>query len=188
MSKNKIIALINEDIAVKKDLIESQVDNILSLAGLMLGAIKKGNKVLIFGNGGSASDSLHIAAELVGRFKRERKGMPAIALCSNVSSLTALANDYSFDYVFERQIEALGEKGDVALGISTSGNSENVIRGIRKASSLKMKTAVMTGKSGGKLSKIADIAIEIPSNNTPRIQEAHITVAHIVCEIIEDAL
>ena len=188
MSKNKIIALINEDISVKKELIESQLDNVLALAGLMSTSIKKGNKILVFGNGGSASDSLHIVAELVGRFKRERKALPAVALCSNISSLTALSNDYSFDYVFERQVEALGKRGDVALGISTSGNSENVIRGIKKASKLKMKTAVMTGKSGGKLSKIADIAIKIPSNNTPRIQEAHITVAHIVCEIIEDGL
>lgn len=186
--KNKIVRLINEDIAVKTELIKSQLDNIASLARSMSSVIKKGNKILIFGNGGSASDSLHIAAELVGRFCRERKALPAIALASNISSLTALGNDYGFRYIFERQVEALGRKGDLALGISTSGNSENVIRGIIKASKLNMKTAVLTGKKGGKLSRVADIVIKIPSNNTPRIQEAHITVAHIVCEIIEDGL
>lgn len=188
MLKSKIASLIKEDILVKTSLLRGQVDNIAALAKLMRATIKKGSKVLIFGNGGSASDSLHIAAELTGRFRKERRGLSAIALCSNVSSLTAIGNDYGFDHIFERQVEALGRKGDMALGISTSGNSKNVARGIIKAAGLGMKTAVLTGEKGTRLSRIADAAVMIPSNNTPRIQEAHITVAHIICEIIEDAL
>ena len=183
----KISKLINEDISVKKALIKTQTKSIELLAKTMIATLKAGNKILIFGNGGSAADSIHIAAELIGRFKKERIALPAIALTANISNLTALGNDYSFDYIFERQIEALGKKGDMAIGISTSGESENVIRGILKASKMGIKTAVLTGKNKGKLSKAADISIIVPSTNTPRIQEAHITIAHIVCEIVEDA-
>ncbi|MBU3912152.1 MAG: D-sedoheptulose 7-phosphate isomerase [Candidatus Omnitrophica bacterium] len=186
--KNKIAALIKEDIQVKEALLKSQVSNIHKLAMMMLETVKKGNKILIFGNGGSASDSLHIAAELVGRFKKERKALPAIALSSNTPIITALANDYSFECVFERQVEALGKKGDMALGISTSGKSRNVIRGIEKAIKIKMKTAVLTGKYRGRLFRIADLSICVPSNNTPRVQESHITIGHIVCELIENGL
>lgn len=186
--KNKIEASIKEDIQVKEELLKSQTSNIYKLARMMLETVKKGNKILIFGNGGSAADSLHIAAELVGRFKKERRALPAIALSSNVSILTALANDYSFERIFERQVEALGEEGDMALGISTSGKSENVIRGILKASKIKMKTAVLTGKYRGRLSRIADLSVCVPSDNTPRVQESHITIGHIVCELIENGL
>jgi len=154
----------------------------------MLETIKSGHKILLFGNGGSATDSMHIAAELVGRFRKERKALPAIALNSNISVITALANDYNFEYIFERQIEALGNKNDMAIGISTSGSSKNVITGILKASKIGLKTAVLTGNKIGMLSKIADICVRIPSNNTPRVQEAHIAIGHIVCELIEDAL
>ncbi|MBU4148918.1 MAG: D-sedoheptulose 7-phosphate isomerase [Candidatus Omnitrophica bacterium] len=186
--KNKIAALIKEDIQVKEALLKSQVSSIHKLAMMMLETVKKGNKILIFGNGGSASDSLHIAAELVGRFKKERKALPAIALSSNTPIITALANDYSFECVFERQVAALGKKGDMALGISTSGKSRNVIRGIEKAIKIKMKTAVLTGKYRGRLFRIADLSICVPSNNTPRVQESHITIGHIVCELIENGL
>ena len=186
--KKKISELLTEDIAVKKALLETQVTAIESLANMMISTIKTGGKILVFGNGGSASDSLHIAAELVGRFQKERKSLPAISLSANCSSITALGNDYGFEYIFERQIEGLGKKGDMALGISTSGKSKNVIRGIKKASEMNMKTAVLTGKSEGELSRIADVSVKVPSNNTPRIQEAHITIGHIVCEIVEDAL
>jgi len=186
--KKKISELLTEDIAVKKALLETQVTAIESLANMMISTIKTGGKILVFGNGGSASDSLHIAAELVGRFQKERKSLPAISLSANSSSITALGNDYGFEYIFERQIEGLGKKGDMALGISTSGKSKNVIRGIKKASEMNMKTAVLTGKSEGELSRIADVSVKVPSNNTPRIQEAHITIGHIVCEIVEDAL
>ncbi|MBU0758998.1 MAG: D-sedoheptulose 7-phosphate isomerase [Candidatus Omnitrophica bacterium] len=186
--KNKIEASIKEDIQVKEELLKNQASNIYKLARMMLETVKKGNKILIFGNGGSAADSLHIAAELVGRFKKERRSLPAIALSSNVAILTALANDYSFERIFERQVEALGEKGDMALGISTSGKSENVFRGILKASKIKMKTAVLTGKYKGRLSRIADLSVCVPSDNTPRVQESHITIGHIVCELIENGL
>lgn len=186
--KKRIARLINEDIRIKKALLKSQINAIEGLAKEMLSTIKRGNKIIIFGNGGSAADSIHIAAELVGRFRRERIAIPAIALTANISTLTALSNDYSFEYIFERQIEALGRKGDIALGISTSGRSKNVIRGILKASKLNLKTAVLTGKYKGRLSQIADISVRVPSTNTPRIQEAHITIGHIICEIIEDAL
>jgi D-sedoheptulose 7-phosphate isomerase len=186
--QKKIIDLIEENIKVHSRLLEGQTVAISKLAKAILSSIKSGNKILIFGNGGSASDSLHIAAELVGRFRRERIALPAIALTSNISTLTALANDYSFEYIFERQIEALGKKGDIALGISTSGRSKNVIRGISKAREMNLKTALLTGNTKGELSKIADISVMVPSNNTARIQEAHITIAHIICEIIEDAV
>ena len=186
--KKRISELLTEDTAVKKALLETQVAKIEALAMMMISTIKIGGKILVFGNGGSASDSLHIVAELVGRFRKERKPIPAIALSTNISLITALGNDYGFENIFERQIEGLGKKGDMALGISTSGNSKNVIRGIKKASEMNMKTAALTGKSEGELSRIADVSVNVPSSNTPRIQEAHITIGHIVCEIVEDAL
>ncbi len=185
--KDKIKSLIEESVAVKNNLLKSQVSAIEVLAKMMLATIKSGNKILIFGNGGSASDSIHIAAELVGRFQKERKAIPAIALPANTSILTALGNDYGFDNIFERQVEALGRQGDMALGISTSGKSKNVIKAISKAAAMKMKTAVLTGE-GRELSGIAEVSVKVPSDNTARIQEAHILIAHIVCEIIENAL
>ena len=186
--QEKIKSLIKEDMQVKESLSKSQLEAIEALSDLIISTVKSGNKILIFGNGGSASDSLHITAELVGRFRKERAALPCIALTSNISTLTALGNDYSFEVIFERQIEALGKKGDLAIGISTSGRSKNVIRAIQKAKSLDLKTAVLAGEYKGELSEITDISINVPSKNTPRIQEAHITIAHIVCEIVEDAL
>ncbi len=137
------------------------------------------------GNGGSAADCQHIAAELVGRFKSEREGLPAIALTTDTSILTAIGNDYSFNEIFARQIEALANKGDLVIGISTSGNSENVIRGILKAKKIGCYTVGLLGKDGGKLKNLVDLAIIIPSNNTPRIQECHILIGHIACEIVD---
>lgn len=186
--KKKIIGLLSEDIEVKRALIKTQAKAIEALARMMLSTIRSGHKILIFGNGGSAADSMHLAAELVGRFRKERRPIPAIALTENAPLLTALGNDYSFDYIFERQVEGLGKKGDMALGISTSGKSKNVARGILKASKMRLKTAVLTGGLKGPLSRIADISISVPSVNTPRIQESHIAIIHIVCEIVENAL
>jgi len=187
MMKKKIAELIKEGIEVKNKLLESRVNEIEELAKAMLKTIKSGHKILLFGNGGSATDSMHIAAELVGRFRKERKALPAIALTANVSILTAIGNDYGFEHIFERQIEALGNKGDMAIGISTSGSSKNVVAGILKASGMGLKTAALTGSKIGELSKTADLCVRVPSLNTPRIQEAHITIGHIVCELIEDA-
>lgn len=185
--KKKIAELIKEGIEVKNKLLEGHADKIEELARAMLETIKSGHKILLFGNGGSAADSIHIAAELVGRFRKERKALPAIALAANISSVTALGNDYNFDYIFERQVEAFGNKGDAAIGISTSGSSKNVVRGILKASRMGLKTAALTGNKIGELCKIADICIRVPSDSTPRIQEAHIAIGHIVCELIDDA-
>ena len=150
--------------------------------------LKNGGKVLIFGNGGSAADSQHFAAELVGRFKKERSAYAAIALTANTSTITALANDYGYDRIFERQIEALGRKGDLAIGISTSGKSKSIIAGLAKAKALGLKTAAMTGAQGTNLIPLVDVCLCVPSSNTPRIQEAHITSIHTICQIVEDIL
>ncbi len=149
-------------------------------------ALNKGNKVLICGNGGSAADSQHIAAEIVGRFKKERKGLPAIALTTDTSIITAIGNDYGFERIFERQVEALGKEGDVLIAISTSGNSENVILAIKKAKELGVKVIALLGKDGGKIKEMADIVLIVPSYDTARIQECHQTIYHTICEKIEE--
>lgn len=150
--------------------------------------LREGRKILLFGNGGSAADSQHIAAELVSRFRRERAALPAIALTTDTSILTAISNDYGFEEVFARQVEALGQEGDVVLGISTSGNSPNVLNAVRKAAEIGMKTVGFTGQDGGKLKECVDVCFRVPSQSTPHIQEVHIAVAHALCEVIEEAL
>ena len=165
--------------------LQSIIKEIETLGGKLNVTLKNGNKVLLMGNGGSAADSQHIAAELVGRFKNERKGLPAIALTTDTSILTAVGNDYSFNEIFARQIEALANKGDLVIGISTSGNSENVIKGILKAKEIGCYTVGLLGKDGGKLKDLVDLPIIVPSNSTPRIQECHILIGHIICEIVD---
>ena len=184
--KNKITSILRDSVKVQESLVAGASDKIESAAKAILAALKNGGKVLIFGNGGSAADSQHFAAELVGRFKKERPPLPAIALTVNTSTLTAIANDYGYDVVFARQIEALGVKGDIAVGLSTSGNSKNVIEAFRKARKLGMSTIGLLGRDGGKIKDECDIAIIVRSNDTPRIQEAHITIIHILCEIIDE--
>jgi D-sedoheptulose 7-phosphate isomerase len=147
-----------------------------------------GGKLLLFGNGGSAAGAQHIAAEFVGRFLLERPAMPALALTTNTSALTALANDYAFELIFARQVEAFGQAGDVALGISTSGNSPNVIEGVRAARRAGLVTVGLTGRSGNALAEEVDHCLRAPSDETPRIQEAHVLMAHVVCELVEDDL
>ncbi len=186
--KEKIASIIKESIKVKQDLAKCCVDSIFDATELIISAFKNKGKVILFGNGGSAADSQHIAAELMGRFKLERPALPAVALTTNASNLTAISNDYGFNEVFVRQIEGLGEEGDIAIGISTSGNSPNVILAVNKAKQMKIKTIGLTGGNGGELSKIVDVAIVAPSIDTPRIQEAHITIGHIICELIEAQL
>ena len=161
---------------------------ISQIAALIIDAYKSGRKVILFGNGGSAADAQHIAAELAGRFYLNRHSLPAIALTVNSSSLTAIGNDYSFDAIFYRQLEGLGHKGDIALGISTSGNSENVVKTLELARKMKLLAVGFTGRSGGKMKRVVDLCLQVPSDNTPRIQEAHITVGHIICEIVEREL
>ncbi len=149
--------------------------------------LKNKNKILLCGNGGSAAQSQHIAAEFVGRFMMERKALPAIALTTDTSILTAVGNDYGSDAVFERQVEALGSKGDVLIAISTSGNSPNIIKALKKAKDIGVKTIGLSGKNGGKM-KGCDVDIIVPSEHTPNIQEAHITILHIICELVEKEL
>jgi len=184
--RNKISQAIKESIKVKESVFKDQILNIESAARTMIASLKNGGKILVLGNGGSAADSQHFAAELVGRFKKERRALGAIALSVNTSTLTAIANDYGYEASFSRQIEALGKKGDIAFGISTSGNSKNVIAAIKKAHELGLKTIGLLGSGGGELAKICDILINIGSKDTPRVQESHITVIHILCELIED--
>lgn len=186
--KDKIVEIIEESIGVKRKLIKAELDAIESAAQAVIAALKSEGKVIIFGNGGSAADSQHIAAELVGRFLKERKGLPAIALSTNTSILTAIANDYSYSRVFSRQLEALAEKNDVIIGISTSGKAENVIEAVELANKKGLATIALTGCDGGGLARAAKISIIVPSKSTPRIQEAHVTIGHIICQLVEEAL
>jgi len=178
--------LLNISADLKKTVAETLSSEILDAAQKIQGRLEAGGKLLLMGNGGSAGDAQHIAAELVGRFKKERKAMPALALTVDTSSLTALGNDYGFDTIFERQVEALANKNDTVIGISTSGNSENVIRAVNKANSIGAFTIGLLGNDGGKLKDAVNLPIIIPSNDTARIQEVHITIGHIICEIIEE--
>lgn len=186
--KKTIVSLINETSSTILSLGQECAGTVEAIVNAVTESLNQGGKVLIFGNGGSAADSQHMAAELVGRFKKERNGLAAIALTANTSTISALANDYGYDRVFERQIEALGRKGDLAIGISTSGKSKSIITALIKAKSLGLKTVAMTGAQGTNLNAIADICLCVPSNNTPRIQEAHITCIHIICQLVEDNL
>lgn len=167
---------------------EELVTKLQNSAKVIGGVLNKGGKILIFGNGGSAGDAQHFAAELVGRFQKERKALPAIALNTDTSIITSLSNDYSFDIIFKRQIEALGKTQDIAFAISTSGASKNVLEGIKAAKKLKMKTVCLTGEKKSQLSALCDICIASPENKTARIQEAHILIIHILCELIENSL
>jgi D-sedoheptulose 7-phosphate isomerase len=186
--KEKIEKYLKETIGVKQELLKNQVDTLSQMAKVLIHCIRSDGKILIFGNGGSAADSQHMAAELVGRFKKERPPIAAIALSTDTSTLTALANDYGYSASFKRQLEALGRRGDAAIGISTSGNSDNVYEALLSAKKMGLKIITMTGKDGGKISGIADVAFKVPSNDTPHIQESHITAVHIVCGLIEDEL
>lgn len=181
-----IYEYLRESIHVKQAVIENQMDQIEELAAMIIDAYKKGNKLLVFGNGGSAADAQHLAAEFVGRYKMERPGLPAIALTTDSSIITAVGNDYGYDFIFSRQVEAHCRPGDIVLGITTSGNSPNVMKAFEAAKRLGAKTAVWTGRDGGHAAKIADVAIIVPSNNTPRIQEVHVALIHIICELFED--
>jgi D-sedoheptulose 7-phosphate isomerase len=186
--KKMIEDIINSSIKTKKALLERESVNIEKAVLAIKKCISGGGKLLIFGNGGSAADSQHIAAEFVGRFKLDRKAMPAVALTTNTSTLTALSNDYGYETTFKRQIEALGNKGDVALAISTSGNAKNVIEAAKAAKQKGLASIALTGNSGGALGPLCDISIVVDSQDTARIQEAHILIGHIIAEIVETEL
>ena len=182
--KSLIKEAINESISVKEKL-KDQIDIIEKIAKEAIKTLKAGGKIVLFGNGGSAADAQHIACELIGKFKLDRESLPAIALTTNTSIITAVANDISFEEVFSRQVQGVVTSKDLVIGISTSGKSINVIKGILAAKNKGAKTVALTGKGGGKLATITDISLIIPSDKTPRIQEAHLTVGHIICEIVE---
>lgn len=186
--KNKIIAAIKESIAVKQTVIEELVPSIEQAAKIMIEALHKENKIFFFGNGGSAADAQHLAAELIGRFLKERQSLPAIALTTDTSILTALSNDYGFEIIFARQIEGLAKEGDVAVGISTSGNSANVFLGLEKAKEYGCKTIGLLGGGGGKIASVCHVPIIILDKATPRVQESHIMIGHILCDLIEQEL
>jgi D-sedoheptulose 7-phosphate isomerase len=165
--------------------LEPLIPSIHALGERLRDCLNSGNKILLMGNGGSAADCQHIAAEIVGRYKRERRGMPAIALTTDTSILTSVGNDYGFEYIFSRQVEALCAPNDVVIGLSTSGNSANVVAGIEAARQAGAYTVGLTGAGGGRLADLCDISLAMPSNDTPRIQEAHILIGHILCELAE---
>ncbi len=176
---------LQESIEVKQQVLLQNREVFSDIAHAMLESLRQGGKVLLFGNGGSAADAQHIAAELVSRFLHDRKALPAIALTTDTSILTSVANDYAYDQVFARQIEALGKQGDVAVGISTSGNSPNVLKAVARAREMGLTTVGLTGRSGGALKDAVDWCLCVPSDSTPRIQEVHIAVAHVLCEVLE---
>lgn len=179
---------IQESIAVKQQLLEdsAQLAQIEAAAELIRHSLECGGKVLFCGNGGSAADSLHLTAEFVGKFQKERKALAAVSLNANISSITAIANDYSYDMVFARAVEALMKPEDVLVGISTSGNSENAYQAMLKAKEIGGITVSLLGRDGGKIKKVSDIPIIVPSECTARIQETHMMIGHIICEIVED--
>jgi D-sedoheptulose 7-phosphate isomerase len=185
--KNVILNILEDSITVKRRSIQNSLSDIITAAEMLAACVSAGNKVLIFGNGGSAADAQHLAAEFVNRFQIERPPLSAIALTTDSSILTSIANDDHFDKIFSRQVEALGKPGDTAWGISTSGNSSNVIRAVQTARQKRMATIAMTGR-GGELAGCADVVFSVDSETTARIQEAHITIGHILCHLVERIL
>jgi len=181
---------LTDSISIKEEIIknEDQLAVIVEIAEKIVECYRSGGKVIFMGNGGSAADSQHLACELVSKFQMERAALQAVALNVNTSILTAVGNDYDFDQVFARQVEAWARPGDIVIGISTSGNSGNVVVAMEKAKELGAQTIAFTGESGGKLAPVVDVCFKAPSNSTPRIQEAHITAGHIICDLVERAL
>jgi len=177
-----------ESATVKRDLAERDTGQIVEFFQRVIGCLRQGGKILFCGNGGSAADAQHLAAELVGRFGKGKPPLAAIALTTDTSVLTCLSNDYSFDDIFAKQVQALGKKGDVLVSISTSGKSENIVRAARCARELGLFTVALTGSGGGALAEVAELCLKVPSENSQRIQEAHITIGHIVLDLLEKKL
>ena len=185
--ENEILSILNETIELKENL-KKLTPIIVQITNKIINAYKNNRKVVLFGNGGSAADAQHIAAEFVGKFYKDRPSLPALAFHTNTSVITATANDYGYDFIFERQVSSLVNEGDIVIGISTSGNSPNVIKGLTKAKEKGATTIAFTGKKENKMEKIVDYCLKIPSTDTPRIQECHITVGHIICYLVEKEL
>jgi D-sedoheptulose 7-phosphate isomerase len=186
--KDKILSEFGESISVKEKFVQSHVETIIDVAKSIASTFTEGNKLLLFGNGGSASDASHIAAEFVNRFKRERPGLPAISLNTDMAVLTSIANDYDYSDIFARQIKSLAADGDMVIAISTSGNSANVLKALEVAKKKKLKSVVFTGAKGEKIASKATFSFVVPSDNTPRIQETHITLGHVLCLMVEEIL
>ena len=188
--ERRVSSLIESSIATKQSMLGNRelISTAAKVSEILVNALKQGNKILIFGNGGSAADAQHIAAEFVGRFAFDRPALPALALSVNGSCVTAIGNDYGFDLIFSRQLEALARRGDVAIGISTSGNSPNVVKAMSTARKMQLHTVALTGDVGGGLKGKVDQCICVPSNETPRIQEGHILVGHIISELVESEM
>lgn len=186
--KEQAIKAFDESASVKHQFVREHAERIEQVVKLIATAFRNGRKVLLFGNGGSATDAAHIAAEFVGRYHRDRMPLPAIALTTDIAAITCIANDYGYEELFARQIRAHGQKGDVAIAISTSGNSPNVLKGVEAARAIGLTTIAWTGGSGGKLAGMVDHPFVVPSKVTARIQESHITLGHVLCELIEEQL
>jgi D-sedoheptulose 7-phosphate isomerase len=186
--ENIILKRFKESAEVKTRFLKENLPKLIDGIRLISHAFEAGNKLFFFGNGGSAADAQHLAAEFVNRYIMDRPPLPAIALTTDTSILTSVSNDIAFNEIFAKQLRALGKEGDVAIGISTSGNSSNVIKAFEVAKEMGMKTVALTGNDGGMLSKIADISLTVPSTSTPRIQEVHILIGHILCEMVEHYL
>jgi len=186
--QEKITKAFEESISVKEKFFKENVEAIMEASKMIASAFTEGKKLLLFGNGGSATDASHMAAEFVNRFKRERPGLPAIALTTDMAVITSIANDYDYSEIFARQIKSLSDEGDVVLAISTSGRSGNVLKAMDVAKRRKLKTIVFTGAKGEKFASKADCAFIVPSDNTPRVQETHITLGHVLCQMVEEIL
>ena len=185
--RDVILNILEAGITAKRSCVEANLENLIKTADMLTACMTAGGKVLLFGNGGSAADSQHLAAEFINRFQIERPPLAAIALTTDTSILTSIGNDYHFDDIYSKQIIALGNKEDIAWGLSTSGNSANVIKAVKAAQKLGMSTIGMTGR-GGELAKYADLVFTVPSDTTARVQETHITLGHILCELVERKL
>jgi D-sedoheptulose 7-phosphate isomerase len=186
--RNSIIKIFEDSAQVKVKFAKENAEKIVEVVQIIAQAFREGKKLLLFGNGGSATDASHIAAEFVNRFLMERPPLPAVALNTDVAVLTSISNDYDYSQVFSKQLSALGHEGDVVIGISTSGNSGNVIKAIEVAKKNGMKTVILTGGTGGKLANMADFTFIVPTKHTPRIQETHITLGHTICELVDQEL
>ena len=187
-TQDLITSAFERSLETKRTLVDSQISELIEVIELVTHTFKNGQKVLLCGNGGSAADAQHIAAEWVTRYKGDRKALPAIALTVNTSDLTAIGNDYGFDDLFSRQVEAHGQSGDLLIAISTSGNSANVVKAVDTAKNNGLKTLGLTGQTGGKLKSLCDICLCVPSHETARVQEAHTTIMHAMCEHVDKVL
>ena len=185
---DQIREIVTDSLELKKAFFIANEEKIARVAQAICVAFENGNKILLFGNGGSAADAQHIASEWIGNFQRERKPLPAIALTTDTSALTSISNDYGFDQVFARQVRALGRKGDVAIGISASGNSSNVLEGVRAANELGLSTVGLTGWDGGRVGAEVQYLLNVTHTETPRIQEVHSMIGHILCKLVDDYL